>query len=77
MLGVDRRTIYRRLAIEGVTFTSLVDQMRRDMAAQLLRRRGQQITVVAELLGFSSLSSFSRWFQRSHGTSARAYRKAT
>ncbi|HXQ16350.1 MAG TPA: AraC family transcriptional regulator [Caulobacteraceae bacterium] len=76
MLGVDRRTLHRRLAMEGVTFTSLLDQMRRDMAVELLRRGGRQVTEVADLLGFSSISSFSRWFHRSHGTSAREYRKA-
>jgi AraC-like DNA-binding protein len=76
MLGIDRRTLYRRLAVEGVTFTSLVDQLRREVAVELLRRGGRQITEVADLLGFSSISSFSRWFHRSHGTSAREYRKA-
>jgi AraC-like DNA-binding protein len=76
MLGVDRRTTYRRLAMEGMTFTSLVDEMRRDMAVELLKRGDRQITEVADLLGFSSISSFSRWFHRCHGTSARDYRKA-
>jgi AraC-like DNA-binding protein len=76
MLGIDRRTIYRRLAIEGETFTSLVDQMRRDLAAELLGHGGRSLSQVADLLGFSSLSTFSRWFHRSHGTCAREFRKA-
>jgi AraC-like DNA-binding protein len=76
MLGIDRRTIYRRLAQEGETFSSLVDRMRRDLAAELLSHGGRSISQVADLLGFSSLSTFSRWFHRSHGTSARDFRKA-
>ena len=74
--NVDRRTIYRRLAQEGETFSSLVDRMRRDLAAELLSHGGRSISQVADLLGFSSLSTFSRWFHRSHGTSARDFRKA-
>ena len=75
MLGVDRRTIHRRLAMDGVTFTALVDRTRRKLAPRLLRSGGRSITEVADLLGFSSLNSFSRWFQRSYGASAREYRK--
>ena len=77
MLGVDRRTVHRRLAMEGATFTGLVDRARKVVAAEALKRGGRQLAEVAELLGFSSLSTFSRWFHRAHGTSARNYRKAT
>jgi AraC-like DNA-binding protein len=75
LLGVDRRTIHRRLASEGVTFTTLVDRKRRELAAAQLRNAGRALTEVADLLGFSSLSTFSRWFRRSHGANARDYRK--
>ncbi len=60
-LGVDRRTIHRRLALEGVSFTSLVERRRRDLLAGPLGRSGRPLTVLAGLLGFSSLAAFSRW----------------
>jgi len=75
LLGVERRTLYRRLAAEGLTFTALMDQVRREWAAAQVKAGARQLTEVAGLLGFSSLSTFSRWFHRSHGTSAREYRK--
>jgi len=59
-LGVDRRTVHRRLASEGQTFTSLVDGTRRDLAARLVRGQNRPLTEVAEMLGFSSHSNFTR-----------------
>ena len=35
-LGVDRRTIHRRLAKEGQTFSSIVDAVRRELAQRYL-----------------------------------------
>lgn len=73
-LAMDRRTLHRRLAAEGATFSALVDQKRREMAATLLTSSRRPLQSVAGLLGFSSLSAFAHWFRRSFAQSASAYR---
>jgi AraC-like DNA-binding protein len=73
-LGVDRRTVHRRLMAEETSFTELVDDTRRDLVATHLNDADPPLTAVADLLGFSSLSTFSRWFRQTYGMSAREFR---
>jgi AraC-like DNA-binding protein len=72
---VDRRTLHRRLDSEGLTFTSLLDQVRTDLVKRHLGESDLPIGEVAELLGFSRPTSFSHWFQGSFGCSASQWRK--
>jgi AraC-like DNA-binding protein len=60
-LGVDRRTVHRRLAAEGQTFSGLVQALRVLQARRLLAAGGRSLTEMSEMLGFSALSAFSRW----------------
>ena len=60
-MGVDRRTIHRRLAQEACNFSDLLLQTRRELAQLYLDKRTQPLTEVAQLLGFGSLSALSRW----------------
>lgn len=73
-LGMDRRTLHRRLSGEGTTFSAILDATRLDMAASLLINSDRPLQSVADLLGFSSLSAFSHWFRRKFGQAASAYR---
>jgi AraC-like DNA-binding protein len=73
-LGVDRRTIHRRLAAEGVSFSVLLEETRREMAAIHLGSTDYPLGDVAHRLGFSSLSTFSRWFRGAFGVTASEYR---
>ena len=73
-LGVDRRTIHRHLAQEGETFSSLLDSVRAELVARYINNRERPLTAVAELLGYSSPSAFSRWFLNRFGTSASEWR---
>lgn len=66
-LGVDRRTVHRHLAGGGQTFSSLVDGIRVQLAIRMVQNRGRPLTEVAQLLGFSSPSNFSRWFRGRFG----------
>ena len=69
-LGVDRRTLHRRLHAEGLTFTCLLDHVRSDLVKHHLRESDLPLGEVAQLLGFSGSSSFSHWFQSQFGCSA-------
>ena len=67
LMGVDRRTLHRRLARQGATFTGLVEEVRREVAGAHLAAGDRSLTEIADLLGYSSLSAFSRWRRRSRG----------
>jgi AraC-like DNA-binding protein len=43
-LGIDRRTVHRRLARKGATFTGIFDEVRTGLAVRYLGRRGRSIT---------------------------------
>ncbi|MFE1438665.1 AraC family transcriptional regulator [Streptomyces sp. NPDC058739] len=75
-LGVDRRTVHRHLARCGETFSSLLNATRRALAEQFVANPSRSLTEVSTLLGFSSLSAFSRWFHEQFGTGPREWRKA-
>jgi AraC-like DNA-binding protein len=68
-LGMSRKTLYRHLVIDGETFSAIVDSVRTDMAPRYVDDAGQSLTQVAELLGFSASSAFSRWFAAKFGCS--------
>ena len=62
-LGVDRRTIHRRLAKEGETFSGIVDAVRRELAQRYLADK-RSLAEIAMLLGFSASSGFSHGYRR-------------
>jgi AraC-like DNA-binding protein len=74
-LGIDRRTVHRRLAAEGKSFTQLLDATRREVAFQQLNQGDLPLGEVATLVGFSSLSTFSRWFRQVSGMQPSEYRR--
>ena len=74
-LGVDRRTVHRRLAAEGKSFTQLLESARRDVATWQLSHGDQPLGEVTTLVGFSSLSTFSRWFRQAYGIQPSEYRR--
>jgi AraC-like DNA-binding protein len=63
-LGIDRRTIHRRLVRESETFSGIVEAVRRELADRYLRDRDRSLTEIASLLGFSGPSGFSHWYRK-------------
>ncbi|GAA4486055.1 AraC family transcriptional regulator [Rhodococcus olei] len=74
-LGVDRRTVHRHLAKSGLTFTTVLDAARVDLATRMVGGRRYSFTEISEMLAFSTPSSFSRWFHQQFGMSPREWRK--
>jgi AraC-like DNA-binding protein len=74
-LGMSQRTLQRRLEAEDVRFDALLDEVRRDLAASYLSQSSHQITTIAAMLGYSSPSSFSRWFAGAFGMTPLAWRE--
>jgi AraC-like DNA-binding protein len=73
-IGIDRRTLHRRLDSEGTNFSVLVDEVRREAALRYLANPHQAIGDLAPILGFSDASAFSRWFSGKFGCSPRRWR---
>ena len=69
-LGVDRRTVHRRLDAEGTSFRALLDAERRELASAYVDGSDRPLTEVAAQLGFSAPSAFSRWYAASTGIAA-------
>jgi AraC-like DNA-binding protein len=74
-LGVDRRTVHRRLSSEGQTFSDIVDAVRRELGSRYLKSKRRSLADVAALLGFSGPSSFSQWYRRQFGDTPSSQRR--
>lgn len=75
MLCLSERTLYRRLAAQGLTFGQVSDQVREQRATFLLDNSSMSVEQVAEAIGFSEAASFSRAFKRWKGRSPLQFRR--
>jgi len=74
-LGLSARSFHRRLAEHGMSFQSLTEDTRRDLAEGLLRDERHSLAEIAFLTGFAEQSSFTRAFKRWMGQTPASYRK--
>jgi AraC-like DNA-binding protein len=75
-LYMSSRKLQRQLRNDGTTFTTLLTEIRQDLAQRYLREQHISLTEIAFLLGFSESSAFSRAFKRWMGVTPSEYRKA-
>ena len=75
-LGVSPRTLQRRLQDERVSFRSLLNETRRDLALHYLRNSHMHVGEISFLLGFQDSNSFSRSFHDWTGATPRQARVA-
>ncbi|WP_417685124.1 AraC family transcriptional regulator ligand-binding domain-containing protein [Roseibium sp.] len=65
-LGMSPRGLQRNLEREGTNYRSVLDEVRRSIAQRYLVDTNRPINEIAQLLGFSDVSTFSRavrnWF---------------
>ena len=73
-LGLHERTLQRRLSADGAEFSDLLNGVRRELAERYLSNRSYSVTRAAEMLGYTQLSSFTRWFVGEFGTPPGAWR---
>lgn len=74
-MGMSERTLYRRLAKEGLTFREVLEQAQSALAKDLLRDSNASIAEIAFLTGFSEQSTFSRAFKRWVGQAPAQFRQ--
>jgi AraC-like DNA-binding protein len=73
-LRMSKRTFARRLAAEQTTFSTLVNEARRERALHLLQKR-LSLEEIAFELGYAHSTSFARSFRRWTGSKPTAYRQ--
>ena len=69
-LGIERRTVARRLDAEGASFSALLEQVRSELVARYLEDGARPLAEIATLLGFSEPSAFARWHRQRFGVAA-------
>ena len=75
-LGMSKRTLARRLSDEGLNFTEILQQLRRDLAVRYLDDRRLHVSKIAWLLGFHEVSAFTHAFKRWTGRTPSQIRTA-
>jgi AraC-like DNA-binding protein len=63
-LGISTRSLQRRIADMGTSYSELVAEVRIDTACHLLAESDERVADIAARLGFAGASSFSRAFMR-------------
>lgn len=76
LFAMHRRTMSRKLEAEGLTFQQLLDEVRYDVARQLIRHAHIPLAEVAGALGYSEASALTRAFRRWSGLTPGAWRLA-
>lgn len=74
-LNLIRWTLYRRLELLGTSFTNILKQTRLKESYYYLLDTEKSIQEISELTGFSSPTSFTRFFNSNTGLSPLNYRK--
>lgn len=70
-LAISDRTLYRRLADEDASFRALLDEIRQQLAAELIEDRELSVHQISHRLGFTSARAFHRAHLRWYGTTPR------
>lgn len=74
-LAISSRTLRRKLQQRGLTYLTIVDEVRIGLACSYLEKTDFPVEMIAERLGFKEPTSFSRAFKRLNGCSPRAFRQ--
>jgi AraC-like DNA-binding protein len=73
-LGMHPRALQRHLDREGRTFAMLLNEVRRELALRYLASPTHSVGSVAQMTGYATPSSFSRWFASEFGMSPAQWR---
>jgi AraC-like DNA-binding protein len=76
LMRLSPRTLKRRLAEHGATYSSLADRELREKATLLLRSPDLSLEQVAERTGYSDVANFTRAFRRWTGQTPAQYRRS-
>jgi AraC-like DNA-binding protein len=72
--GTSTRTLQRRLAADGLSYSELIDRARFDIASRMLVETDARSIEIAQATAYSDPSHFARAFRRIAGLSPDEYR---
>jgi len=70
---MGKRSLQRRLAENGTHYSEVLDQVRFDIAKQMLQDGNKSVTDISQLLGYSDATHFARAFRRIAGIAPHLY----
>jgi len=76
VFNMSVRTLQRRLAECGTTYSALLDAARKELALRVIGDEGMAVKEATYLLGFSEPANFTRAFRRWTGLSPTEFRQA-
>lgn len=76
-LGTSERTLRRRLSLEGVSFRTVVEAARKEACEVYIRERKKSIAEIAQAVGYSEQSAFTRAFRNWYGAPPSEYVSAS
>jgi AraC-like DNA-binding protein len=74
---MSERTLARKLSDEGLNFTEILQELRRDLAVRYLDDPKLHVSKIAWLLGFREVSAFTHAYKRWTGRTPRQVRAAS
>lgn len=75
-LGLSVRTLQRQLDEADTSFTTMLNEVRHELATRYVSNPRYSLVRVSELLGYSTPSSFTRWFIAQFGVPPQQWRQA-
>ncbi|MBA6414021.1 AraC family transcriptional regulator ligand-binding domain-containing protein [Parahaliea sp. F7430] len=75
-LDMTARTLQRRLQERHLSYKALLDEVRRELARELVQKPELSLSDVADYLGFNDQSAFQHAFQRWENTTPGKFRKS-
>jgi AraC-like DNA-binding protein len=76
-LAMSRRSLQRRLARRGFSYSDLLSDTRANMAVRRLRNSNESIAEIAFTLGYGDASNFTRAFRHKTGSTPSQFRRYT
>ncbi|WP_105102895.1 AraC family transcriptional regulator [Microbulbifer pacificus] len=73
-LGMNVRTLQRRLEDSGDSFSDLINDVRRNLVLHYMENPNYSLGRISDMLGYSVASSFTRWFSSQFGVSPARWR---
>jgi AraC-like DNA-binding protein len=74
-IGKSKRSLFRRLAEEGITFQTILDETRASIACEYLENTKLPVSEIADRCGFGDEANFRKAFQRWRGVSPSGWRR--
>ncbi len=75
-LGMNTRTLRRRLARENSSYREILDELRYQLAREYLGTSSLPVEEIAAMLGYSNPGNFTNAFKRWHGLPPSEYRQS-